>query len=153
MSVYTYAPSDVQLLIGGNHIVHGVIEISAKKNSKTFEIVKGIRGKNTRKRNRDTSCEISVTLLQTSTSNDVLSEIVSLDAQLGTGRLSLQLKDSSGSTLIKSDDAFIEDYADITFQETIQGRTWNIQCLTTSIFVVGGNATRPSLLDSIANLF
>lgn len=153
MSIYTYVPSEVQLLIGGNHIVHGIVEISAKKNSKTFEIVKGIRGKNTRKRNQDTSCTISVTLLQTSTSNDVLSEILWLDSQIGTGRLSLQLKDSSGSTRIKSDDAFIEDYADITFQETIQGRVWNIQCLTTSSFVVGGNASPPSLLDSLVKLF
>ncbi len=149
--INTFNPSAVHLSISG-HKVHGITEIAVKKNSQTFEIIKGIRGKNTRKRNKDSSCIVSISLIQTSTSNDVLSEILALDKELGTGQLSLQLKDISGSTLIKSDNAFIEDYPEATFQDTIQTRTWNICCLSTSEYVIGGNVSPPSLLDSITSL-
>lgn len=150
--INTFNPSSTTLLLS-NHKVHGITEIAVKKNSTTFEIVKGIRGKNTRRRNRDSSCVISVSLIQTSTSNDVLSEIVALDKEQGTGQITLLLKDISGSTLIKSDNAFIEDYPEATFQENISMRTWNIYCLSTSEYVIGGNITPPSIIDRLTNLF
>lgn len=155
-NVYTYVPSDIKLLVA-SHTVTGVEGISVVRTSKAFEIVKGIRGKNTRKRNTDSGAIITVQVMQTSSTNDVFSQIVSLDRLLGTGQLSVILTDGSGTTLIKSDNAFLEDYSEIQFGEEIQSRTWVINCLDTSAFVVGGNLQSGSIIDQltqrISNLF
>ena len=69
--VYTYSPSEVILTISGYQIT-GFDKISVSRNSPAFSMVKGIRGQNTRVRNRDSSCTITVDLLQTAMANDCL---------------------------------------------------------------------------------
>lgn len=147
-SVYTYSPKDVQLIISGYQI-SGWDSISISRPDKSVTIVKGIRGKHTRTINADTSALISVRLIQTVQSNDVLSEIHELDRQNGTGRLTLTLKDLSGRSVFSSNEAFITGYPTVTFSGNFEYRLWSIFCQTTSPHVVGGNS-RPttSILDS-----
>ena len=65
--VYTYSPSEVQLTFGG-YTVTGWQSISITRSVDAFKPVRGIRGKHTRVRSIDTSCTITVTILQTSMS-------------------------------------------------------------------------------------
>lgn len=147
-TVDTYDPSDVTLIIGGYQIK--VWEsISIARSAPGFVTIRGIRGKNTRVRQNDTSAVIQVPILQTSPSNGVLSEIHSLDLQNGTGRIGLALKDSSGRSVFSSDEAYIVGYPETVFSGTFEYRVWNIFCQTTKSFRIAGNS-RPStsLFDS-----
>ena len=147
----TYSPKQVRLVIGGYQLV-GWDSISISRSVKGFTTIKGIRGKNTRVRNTDTSATLTIPLIQTSPSNDVLSYIHELDLDEGTGRLSLTLKDSSGRSIFSSNEGYIVSYPQASFSGELTYRSWDIFCQTTGSYTIGGN-TRPetNLLDSAIN--
>lgn len=139
MNVYTYDPTKVILNIGG-YVISGVKSVSVTPNAPAFKVVKGIRGVNTRVFNRDTSAEMTITLLQTSISNDVLSAIIFADKTYRTGRLEISLTDAGGTTLIASDEGFVEELPAVQFGRELSDRTWKICMLSTRNALVGGNS-------------
>ena len=146
--IKTFNPADVMFSLGGATIV-GWNSISIKRDSPPFTVKKGIRGKHTRIRSYDTSATITISLPQISDWNDVFSSIVTQDTESATGRCEIMLQDYSGSSLFSSTQAYVVDYAETTFDSSIQARAWTIQCLTTDNYFVGG-ASSPStnLFDS-----
>ncbi len=153
LSISTYSPSDVTLVIAG-YVISGWDTISIARRTESFKPIYGIRGKHARVRtgggtSPDTSANITLTLAQESASNDVLSTIHDLDISEGTGRIVLTLKDKSGGSLFNSHEAYIISYADSGFGNDFGVRQWRIFCQTTKTYFVGGN-TKPStsLLDS-----
>lgn len=155
-SVATYSPSDVALIIGG-YTLSGWDRISIARRTDSFKPVFGIRGKHTRirmggKEARETSAFITITLSQESQANDVLSEIHRQDIDEGTARIALILKDSSGSSVFSSNEAYITNFAAAEFSNDFGTREWRIFAQTTETYNVGNN-TRPqtSLLDTAIN--
>lgn len=148
-SVETYSASDVKLSIGG-YIITGWDNLSINRRVKAFTPIYGIRGKNTRVKNVDTSATITVTLIQTAQSNDVLSAIHDLDIDEGTARITLTLKDSSGRSVFSSNEAYITSYPAKSFSGDFTYNTWEIILQSTQSYTVGGNG-RPSsnLFDSL----
>lgn len=148
-SVETYSASDVKLSIGG-YIITGWDNLTINRRVKAFTPVYGIRGKNTRVKNVDTSATIIITLIQTSQSNDVLSYIHELDIDEGTARITLTLKDNSGRSVFSSNEAYISSYPTKSFSGDFTYNTWEIILQSTQSYTVGGNV-RPStgLLDNI----
>lgn len=146
-TVNTYSPKDVILTIGGYQIT-GWQRITITR-PLGFYTIKGIRGKHTRVANKDTSATISLGIIQSVQSNEVLSYIHDADLSEGTGRISLMLKDNSGKSVFSSDEGYITGYPTVTFSGQFEDRPWNIFCQTTKSYVVAGNQ-RPqtSLLDS-----
>lgn len=138
-TVNTYSPKDLSLSFGGYQIA-GWDSISITRTSPSFITVKGIRGKHTRVPSGDTSATITVNILQTSPSNDVLSEVHRQDIETGTGRLDIMLKDNSGNSVFSSDEAYITSYPETTYSGNFEYRTWTIYCQTTKSYVVGGNS-------------
>ena len=136
--VGTYSPSEINLNISGYRIT-GFDRISVLRNSPSFHIVKGIRGKNSRTRNRDTSCTITVDVVQTSIVNDVLSRILEEDLRTNSARLSLDLTDDLGSSKIKSEECFIQGYPEVLYSNSISYHRWTLVCLSTTLFRIGGN--------------
>ena len=149
MSVNTYSPKDVKIDIGG-YVLTGWENISVTRTSQGFRTVMGIRGKHTRVPTGDTSATFTITLHQTSPSNDVLSAIHGLDLERGTGRIALTLRDYSGRTVISSDEAYIMGYPEVMYSRDFEFRSWTIFCQSTSEHTVAGN-TSPEipLVDSI----
>lgn len=147
-TVQTYSPKDVILTVGGYQLT-GWQNIVVTRTVKGFIVVRGIRGKNTRVPNVDTSATIAISLLQTAQGNDVLSCIHELDLEEGTARIALMLKDRSGRSVFSSNEAYITAYPTATFSGQFEYRNWEIFCQSTQSYVVGGNA-RPTtdLLDS-----
>ncbi|QDP60440.1 MAG: putative structural protein [Prokaryotic dsDNA virus sp.] len=137
--VNTYSPSEVLLEVSEYQIT-GFDKISVKKNSPAFTMVKGIRGKNSRYRNKDTSCTVTVDIIQTSIVNDVLNQVLQEDLRTNSARLTLSLTDQLGSSKIVSRECFIEDYPEMIYSGEIGFRRWNIICLSTDLFRVGGNS-------------
>ena len=150
--VHTYSPSEIRLEISTYQIT-GFDKISVQKNSPSFTLIKGIRGSNSRRRNRDTSCTVTVDVIQTGLVNDVLTEILEQDLRTNSARLTLNLTDGLGSSNIVSEECFIESYPELVFSDSITMRRWNIICLSTDIFRVGGNSklSGNSFSDSVSN--
>lgn len=137
--VHTYSPSEIRLDISGYQIT-GFERISITRNSPAFSIVKGIRGKNSRIRNRDTSCTVTVDVIQTALVNDVLNQILEQDLRTNSARLTLNLTDGLGSSKIVSNECFIESFPDLVYADDIEYRRWSLVCLSTDLFRVGGNS-------------
>lgn len=152
LSVFTYTPSEVKLIVGG-YVVTGWEAISIRRNKRIFNPVEGIRGKNTRVKNLDTSATIAVPLIQTSQSNDVFSEILRLDSINGTGRISLTLKDRSGNSIFSSTEAYITDYPEASYTDDIETRNWTIYCQSTSDYAVNGNASTSDLASIFSSAY
>jgi hypothetical protein len=147
-SLNTYSASDVILTIGGYQIT-GWESITIARRVDGFVPVFGIRGKHTRIPTNDTSSFITLPILQTSQSNEVLSTIHGLDLIEGTGRLAILLKDNSGASVFSSNEAYIVGYPETVFSGTFEYRNWSILCQTTDTFIVGGNAKgTSSIFDS-----
>lgn len=126
--VFTYSPRDINLIISGHKVV-GWNSIRVSLMSPSFRVIKGIRGKNTRVRDVDSSATVALSLDQTSVSNSLLEQIAFQDKQTGNGRLSVSLSNPHGSEMFFSDTAFIEGKSDIMFEGEITGREWVIHCL------------------------
>lgn len=151
-SVNTYAPKDVSFIVGG-YALSGWASIRISRNSQVYTQVRGIRGKNTRYRNTDTSATLTVSILQTEEANDILSQIVERDRELGTGRIALTIKDGSGSAVISSSEAFIAGYPEVVYSGGFEYRNWTILCNSTSRFDVYGNSTaQESIFKKISSL-
>lgn len=138
MTIYTYDPSKVELRIAGYKLT-GCISISTSFDARPFKTVQGIRGTAARVRDKRTQVTLQVSILQTSMSNTVLSEIHRLDCAYGTGRIELTLQDLSGETLLYSDAAYVDGYPDFEFSSEAGSRTWIIKCLTSRDVKVGSN--------------
>jgi len=138
-AIYTYSPSDIMLTVSG-YTITGFDRIAVQRNSPPFKQIKGIRGQNTRVRNRDTSCTVTVDLIQTSLANDVLSELLDKDLQTNSVRLSLSLTDTLGNSKIESSECYVSTFPELVFTNDIQLRRWTLTCLSTSTFNTAGNA-------------
>ena len=147
--VNTYSPSDVTLVFGGYPLT-GWNTITLTKNQPRYNAVRGIRGKNTRYRNKDMSTTISFSCLQTGEANDIMSEIHRQDYAYGTARISLTLKDPNGMMLFHSDEGFITDFPEVVFSGQFEYRVWTIYCLTADSYRVGGNTqAQDSLFNKV----
>jgi hypothetical protein len=145
--IFTYSPQKVILAFGG-YTITGWQTLTVERGADGFIPIKGIRGKHTRSRNPDTSCTITVPLLQTSMSNDVFSRIHELDLANGTGRIELTLKDTGGTTVMESIEAYILGYPTVVYSDGFSYHVWKIFCQYTNI-TVGGNAQVSNIFSGI----
>ena len=154
VDVFTYRPSEVVLSICG-YVVEGWTSLVVSRNSPIYKQIRGIRGKNTRVKLRDSSGVIRVSLTQTCTANNVFSELLQLDAQTGASRLEVVLKDSAGSSLFSSSTAYIDAFPETTYSASQAERSWTILCDSMDSFFVGGNAEQgvdfASILSKLTN--
>lgn len=151
MTISTYDPEAVYLTIGEQIVTNWNI-ISVTRDSFPILTVKGIRGKHTRVISYDMSATIRLTIPASSEWNSMLSSVLTSDITQGTARLSIMLKDTGGTSLVKSEEAFVVNFADISFDSSLSERVWVIQCLTTTDYNVG-NTTTPtgSILDAVSS--
>ena len=146
--VFTHSPKEVQLTFGG-YTVTGWQSITITRSVDAFKPIRGIRGKHTRVRNADTSCTITIPLLQTSMSNDVFARIHDLDITHGTGRIELTIKDLKGTSVFSSAEAYVLGYPEVVYSEEFEYRQWRMFCQSTGSYTVGGNAQVKNIFSGI----
>lgn len=152
MEVLTYAPSSVILLVSGLAI-SGWDRIAITPNSPVFRQIRGIRGKNTRTRIKDTSATVVIEVPQTELINEVFSKIIEADSVIGNVRLELTLKEMTGSTLFTTTVAYIDSRPEVVYTDKMEKRVWTIRCDESNMYV--GAARNPALgivQDGIARL-
>lgn len=146
--ILTYAPSTVTLVLCG-YVLTGVVSISLKWNSSPFTVKRGIRGQHTRIGTRDRQSTCTIEVLQTSITNDILSEILEQDTRNYSGRLEFSVKDASGTTQWATTQCFLRAWPDATYGTELETRKWDIEVLSYISGKIGGNARQGfDLLDS-----
>lgn len=147
--VATFAPADVTIVIsqessGIAHILSGFSEdsiVQIERNAETFTMYTGADNTSTRIYNANTSAKLTISLQQTSASNDILSALYRNDAATrnSSGLFTLQVKDNSGRSNFFSDDAYIGVVPNSSFNNSMQTREWVLHAHNLQSDI-GGNA-------------
>ena len=114
MAVKTYRASEVGASFGGANITgYGPDTfISIAYNNDFFTLAKGADGEGLRSSSEDLSARITITLMQGSSSNDIMSGFLQADINANVGGLPFLLKDNSGRMLFASASAWIVKFPD-----------------------------------------
>lgn len=99
----------------------------------------GADGEFVRDASNDYRATITVTLMQHSTVNDLLSAQFALDLSTGGAVYSMNVKDLGGRTIMLLPDVYLEKQADVTFGRDSGTREWVFKVPDASSILVGGN--------------
>ena len=138
--VKTYDPKQVAVIIGGN-IITGFTDgtfVMVERNDPAFNLKVGVDGIGTRAKTNNQSGKITITLHQSSASNDTLSALASADELSNTGVVPAMVRDASGRTLCTALTAWVQKYANGEFAKEVTNRVWVIETDQLIIFD-GGN--------------
>lgn len=129
-SVLTYDPSSVTIVVCG-YVIPGLVSVTLQWKSSVFSVHKGIRGEHTRVYTPDRQSTLILEVLPTSIANDLFTQLVLEDANLMTGRLEVQLKDTSGTSRFTTTNAYMSTFPELSFNaEGITTRKWEIEILS-----------------------
>ncbi|MNQ57395.1 hypothetical protein D3C85_715510 [compost metagenome] len=153
----TYSPEDVVVVISNGSFSHSIagfadgtfINITREVPASTLYV--GSDLSNARVVRGNKASTITLSLHQASSSNDVLSQLLSNDEQArdNTWLFSLTIKDNTGRSLYFSRQAFISAEPDRSFSTGIENRDWGIQCVSLQGTTGGNGQFDPATADSI----
>jgi len=145
----TFSPADVTVVIsqessGIAFIVSGFSEdsiVQIERVAETYALYTGADNTSTRVYNANNSARITLSLQQTSASNDLLTQVWANDkaTRNSSGLFSIHVKDNSGRSNYFSDDAYIGVVPNSNFSNSMQTRDWVIHAHNLDS-VIGGNA-------------
>lgn len=137
----TYDPGKVVVNVGGIPI-EGFADgtfVNVERSSDTFTKSTGADNRTTRIKQGDKSGTITITLSQSSPSNDVLSGIMLLDETTNDGVVPILVKDLLGTTLAVSAYSWIRKPPAAPFAKSISNREWIFDCADLNMYI-GGNS-------------
>lgn len=158
----TFAPNDVTVIItqrssGIAHIVSGYSEdsiVNIERSAETFTMYTGADNTSTRIYNANKSATVTLSLQQTSASNDILSLLYANDSasRNSSGLFSLQISDSSGRSRYFSDDAYVGVVPNSQFGNSMQVRDWVLHAHNLDTYIGGNAILSPEDQDTISVL-
>lgn len=138
--VKTYDAAAISLIFKGaliTGIAEGTFVEVARAADSWFNHVGG-DGEVTRGRNNNRTGTVKFTLTQSSPSNNVLSAFCLADENTGAGVGSLLVKDTLGSALCDSPEAYVLKPADLSYSnEPSETREWTIFCRDLGMLIGG----------------
>lgn len=144
MAVSTFDPKDVIVTIGGvpmsGYADGTFLEITA--DVPQFTKITGADGYVTRVKSNNYGAVMTLTLSQSSPSNDVLSGIFNADKQANAGVVPILIKDISGRTIIFAGTGWIQQFPDSAFGNEINDRAWVFDLANTDLFIGGNGVTQ-----------
>jgi hypothetical protein len=143
MSLLTYSPSEVNVLIAGLLAVSGYADgqfVNISKDETPFQYAKSMDGGLARLCKKDDTYTIQLTLAQTSPTNNVLSLLHKIDRLRGVGKFPLFIKDGSGTFLLYASNCWVESLPSVSFSNGMETRVWSIKASFADM-TVGGNDT------------
>lgn len=135
-----YDPKKVVLTFLGN-IITGYAEdtfIDFDREEDSWFMHVGADGEGAWTKNANTSGKLTLTLMQTSISNDVLSTLQNADELTGSAVGPLAMKDLSGTSVILCENARLMRPAKTTYAKQAGPREYVFACLDSKVFN-GGN--------------
>ena len=142
MYVRTYDPKQVNILIGGIPIsgyADGTF-VTVARDEDAFTKVSGADGIVSRAKTNNTMGTMTLTLAQTSPSNDALSAFATIDEISNVGVVPILVKDNSGRSIHFAANAWVKKMPDSGYAKEVGNREWIFDLADYSPFV-GGNAT------------
>lgn len=125
----TYDPKQI-LIIFGVHQLQGFADgsmVTVRRNSDAWSLQMGVDGEGTRSKSNDKSGQVEVSLMQTSESNDYLSQVALADELENAGVQPLLIKDANGTSLYAAEQAYVKKISDSAYGRESQERTWIIE--------------------------
>jgi hypothetical protein len=122
----TYSPKKVIVTFNGR-ILTGYAAgtfIEAERESDAFTKDVGADGETARVASADRSGRVTLTLMQTSDSNDYLSTVAATDELTQTGTGALFIKDTSGRSLVTAGEAWVKKVPKASFAKDNGEREW-----------------------------
>lgn len=135
----TYDPAGIIFTFGGI-LISGYAPdtfITATRNSDAFTLQVGAGGQTCRSRSQDKSGTITVSLMQSSPTNDVLSALADIDEKTGSGLGAVLIKDVNGTTVISAENAWIKKKPEAPFAKEASIREWVIETGELDHFIGG----------------
>jgi len=139
MAHKVYDPNQLSVIFGVSPIV-GFAEdtmINIDVEDPQYNINSDIHGEVTRFKVNKNLAKITITLTQSSSSNDLLSNYVELDRQNNSGVFLVMIKDTNGTTLFSSTAAYVEQVPSIEFGNDNKTREWVIRATNVTKFIGG----------------
>lgn len=137
--VDTYDPKDIILTVAGAIITgyaqDSFIEVDRESNQVEDEV--GAEGDVARRITNDRRGSITITLLQTSRSNLVLSALARVDELSGDSVFPVLVKDNRGNDIHGAPNSWIQKMPRTVYRAGIEGREWVIRTSNLQM-VVGG---------------
>lgn len=130
MGFATYDPKEVHVIIGGTPIsgfADGTF-VQISFDEQQWNKVTGADGLTSRSKSNNFGGQVTITLLQTSNSNDVLSAIWNRDRRSNDGVVTLLVKDALGRTTWSAAQAWIQKMVDQDFSKETEEREWVFDC-------------------------
>jgi len=122
----SYNPKDVAVIFGGiplDGFVDGTF-LDLQFDEVQWNKVTGADGLTSRAKTNNYAGILTLTLQQTSNSNDYLAGIWNADRRTSAGVLPLLVKDASGRTVIAAKNAWIRQAPNLSFSKEVEGREW-----------------------------
>lgn len=142
MALRTFDPASVSLILGGTPLsgfADGTF-ISVTRSNDSYTKTVGADGVDTtRVKSVDKSGEITITLAQTSPSNDFLTSLAEADERDNSGVVDLLVKDNSGNSEFSAAFAWVKKPADAEYGKEVATREWVIDAADIVMGVKGNN--------------
>jgi hypothetical protein len=140
MALATFDPAEVVITIGGvpmSGYADGTFALLTRSVD-AYSMVTGADGLTTRVKSNNRSGTLTLTLTQTSPSNDALSGFALLDELSNGGVVPIQVKDLSGTTVLFSATGWVRKIPDVEYSNILSNREWIFDLADFDMFV-GGN--------------
>jgi hypothetical protein len=137
--VLQYDPKNISVIVGGS-IISGFSDggfLKIIRNEPTWSLKVGVDGEGTRSRNNNRSGRFEIELMQSSGSNDVLSNFIQTDENSGTGAVPVLVKDNNGTTIATALTAWVQKWADGDYAKDVSVRKWVLETDQLIVFIGG----------------
>lgn len=140
MSFATYDFSQVNVIVGGVPIsgFSDGAAVTVDFDEQQFTKVTGADGLTTRSKSNNYAGSITLSMQQSSSSNDYLSSLWSADRLNNAGVVPVLIKDQSGRTLWTAENAWVQGLPSQEFGKELASREWVLDCDALTGFL-GGN--------------
>lgn len=139
MATHDYDPKDIIVTVGGFPIggwADGEF-LSFERNNDAYTQSSGADGDDTRVKSNDKSGTLTLTLSQSSLSNDVLSIFAQLDEKSNSGIVPVLIKEIGGTTTLFSGNGWVQKMPTLSFGKEATTRVWPIAMSNSEVFVGG----------------
>lgn len=160
--VATYSPNDLTIVIsqestGISHVCSGFSEdsiVQIERNAETFTMYTGADNYSTRIYNANNSAKVTLSVQQSSSTNDVLTRLYENDSasRNSSGLFSITIKDNSGRSSYFSDDAYVGVVPNSNFSNSMQTRDWIIHAHNLQTLIGGNGLISPEDQATLAAL-
>lgn len=153
MALLTYVPSQVSISIAGLFDIEGLADgtfVEINKEVAPYQSQVGMDGQVSRTFIYDATYTVTITLAQTSKSNNLLNSLHALDLATQAGKVPLFIRDKEGSTTFFSPNAWVENQPKVSYSKDMETRVWSLRC-TEGVLIVGGSGDA-GLIDTALGL-